>query len=272
MSEPAPRLSFGARLRLLRNKRYEDWWHIVFGGPLGVLIAAVVADIRWITPNLVTLVGFVMRLAGAGLLLVRAPWADYTALGLLELSLVLDITDGSLARYRKRPSALGAFLDKITDGASLATLGFVLGYRAWLDGHGPLYVLAGGFIGASYLLRCYMYWVVAYLERERGAGATVGPRAMRPFGELSFGERLRYYLAQSWRVLMFGEGDVYFWVGLAIILGRTADVVLLLAATMAFWLLAIGARRVRTVIALDRDADADAARTAAAARTGAAGS
>ena len=35
----AARMSFGARLRLLRNKRYEDWWHIVFGGPVGVFIA-----------------------------------------------------------------------------------------------------------------------------------------------------------------------------------------------------------------------------------------
>ena len=106
MNTPA-RPSFAARLRLLRSKRYEDWWHIVFGGPLGVLVAAVVADVRWITPNLVTLVGFVLRLTGAVLVAVRAPWADVTALVLLELSLVLDITDGSLARYRKQPSALG---------------------------------------------------------------------------------------------------------------------------------------------------------------------
>jgi phosphatidylglycerophosphate synthase len=257
MSDP-PRLSFAARLRLMRNKRYDDWWHIVFGGPLGTFIAAVVADIRWITPNLITLLGFVMRLVGSGLVVVRAPWADYTALGLLELSLVLDITDGSLARYRKRPSALGAFLDKITDGASLAALGFLLGYRAWLDGHGALHLLAGAFIGTAYLLRCYMYWVVAYLERERGAQATVGPRAQRPFGELSFGERLRYYLAQSWRIILFGEGDVYFWLGLALVLGRTADVVLLLATTMAVWLVLLGAGRIRTVMRLDRAARAAA--------------
>jgi phosphatidylglycerophosphate synthase len=247
-------MTFAARLRLLRNKRYEDWWHIVFGGPLGVLVAALVADVRWITPNLITLVGFVLRLVGASLLAVREPWADLTSLGLLQLSLVLDITDGSLARYRKRPSALGAFLDKITDGASLATLGFLLGYRAWLDGHGVLHLLAGAFIGASYLLRCYMYWVVAYLERDREAPATVGPRNQRPFGDLSFGERLRYYLAQSWRIVLFGEGDVYFWVALAILFGRVGDVVLLLAATMSFWLLVLGGRRVLAVMRLDREA------------------
>ena len=245
-------MTFAARLRLLRNKRYEDWWHIVFGGPLGVLVAAVVADVRWITPNLVTLVGFVLRLGGAALLVAREPWADVTAVVLLQVSLVLDITDGSLARYRKRPSALGAFLDKITDGVSLATLGFLLGYRAWLDGDGVLHLLAGAFIGTSYLLRCYMYWVVAYLERERDARPTVGPRSLRPFGDLTFGERLRYYAAQSWRIVLFGEGDVYFWVGVALLIGRVGDVVLLLAATMAFWLAMLAARRVLTVMRLDR--------------------
>lgn len=249
-------MTFGARLRLLRNKRYEDWWHIVFGGPLGVFIAALVADVRWITPNRVTLVGFVMRIAGAVMLVVREPWADWTALGLLQLSLVLDITDGSLARYRKQPSALGAFLDKITDGASLATLGFLLGYRAWLDGHGIFYVLAGAFIGTAYLLRCYMYWVVAYLERERAAQASVVATTVRPFGELSFGERLRYYAAQSWRIVMFGEGDVYFWVGLGIVLGRIDEALLLVAATMAVWTVLLAGRRVSSVLRLDRAAAA----------------
>ena len=257
MTAPA-RMPFAARLRLLRNKRYDDWWHIVFGGPWGVLIAAVIADVRWITPNLVTLVGFVMRLTGAGLLLVRAPWADVTALAMLEVSLVLDITDGSLARYRKQPSALGAFLDKVTDGASLATLGFLLGYRAWLDGHGALHLLAGAFIGTAYLLRCYMYWVVAYLQRDRGAPSTTGPGQVGAFGELSFGARMRYYVAQTWKIVMFGEGDVYFWVGLAIVLGRTADVVLLLASTMALWLVLIGAKRIGAVMRLDREARAKA--------------
>ncbi|HVV86787.1 MAG TPA: CDP-alcohol phosphatidyltransferase family protein [Kofleriaceae bacterium] len=249
-------LPFSTRLRLLRNKRYEDWWHIVFGGPLGVLVAASVAEVRWITPNLVTIVGFVLRLAGAGLVVVRAPWADVAALVLLELSLVLDITDGSLARYRKQPSALGAFLDKITDGASLAALGFALGVRAWLDGHGLVHVLAGAFLGTSYLLRCYMYWVVAYLERERAAPASVVATDVRPFGELSFGERLRYYLAQTWRIVMFGEGDVYFWVGLALLLQRPSDIVLPLAGAMAVWLLLLAVRRVGTVIRLDRAAAA----------------
>ena len=209
----------------------------------------------WVTPDLLTGIG----VAGAGVIFAGYALSDRSP-GWLWLAIVGfviqwfgDSLDGSLARYRKQPSALGALLDKITDGASLATLGFCLGYRAWLDGHGVLHLLAGAFIGAAYLLRCYMYWVVAYLERDRAAAATVGPLAMRPFGELSFAERLRYYLGQSWRIVLFGEGDVYFWVGLALVLGRVGDVVLLLAATMAFWLVVIGGKRIGAAIRLDRE-------------------
>ncbi len=250
------RMSFGARLRLLRNKRYEDWWHIVFGGPVGVFMAALVADVAWITPNRVTMLGFVVRIAGALLLLARDPWADVVALVLLQLNVALDIMDGSLARYRKRPSALGAFLDKVTDAFGLSTLGWMLGVRAYLDGHGPVYLAAGGMIGTAFLIRCYMYWVVAYLERERAAPATVGPDSIRPFGELNFGERMRYYVAQSWRILLFGEGDVYFWVGLALAFGKPHLVVLPLAATMTAGIVLIGVKRVSTVMRLDRDAQA----------------
>lgn len=245
-------MTFGARLRLLRNKRYEDWWHIVFGGPLGVLVAAVIADVRWITPNLITLVAFVLRLVGTGLLLVREPWADLAALVLLQVTLVLDITDGSLARYRKQATAFGAFLDKTTDAASITALGFVLGYRAWLDGGGVLHLLAGAFIATSFLLRRYMYWLVVYLEKERDASATEAPRGARFFGDLSFRERLHHYLSRSWRIILVSEGDIYFWVAVALVLGRVPEAVLALAAATAFWLVALGGKRVAAVVRLDR--------------------
>ncbi len=259
-------MRFSQRLRLLRNKRYEDWWHIVFGGPVGVFLGALVADVRWITANQVTLLATALRLAGAGLMLAQSRGADLAACALLQAGLALDITDGSIARYRKQPSALGAFLDKITDGLGLGTLGLCLGVRAYLDGHGVVAVAAGAFIGLSYLLRCYMYWVVAYLEKERALAAVTGASpapapsvaatTVRPFGELGLGERLRYYLAQSWRIVMVGEGDLYFWIGLALVLGRPGDAVLPLAGAMAVWLVILGGKRIATVMRLDRAAAA----------------
>ena len=99
-----------------------------------------------------------------------------------------------------------------------------------------------------------MFWLVAYLERDRDAPATAGPRVDRPFGELSFGERLRYYLAQTWRLVLFNEADVYFWAGLALLLGRPGDVVVPLGAAMVLWMLPLAGVRVRAVMRLDQAA------------------
>lgn len=245
-------LDFSARLRLLRNKRYEDWWHIVFGGPIGIFFAALIANIRWITPNQLTILAFLANLGAAAALLCRDFHYDLVAVAALQLAIVLDIMDGSLARYRKRPSAVGAFLDKIFDGIGLAVVCGVLGYRAYLETGEVLPLIAGLFIGSSYLARCYMYWVVAYIERDLEAGATVGPRSIRPFGELGFAERLVYYLRATWRIVMVGQGDVAFWVSLFLLLGRVEDLVVPLAGAYAFWLVAIFARRLNTAISLDR--------------------
>ncbi|MSP17742.1 MAG: CDP-alcohol phosphatidyltransferase family protein [Myxococcales bacterium] len=247
-----PGHGFRARLRRMRNKRYEDWWHIVFGGPIGTLACAMIANVKWITPNGLTWAAFAAKLLGAGLLVVRTRDADLLACVLLQLNIVLDIMDGSLARYRARPSASGAFLDKITDGLGLAFLGTMLGYRATLDGEGIGTLIAGAFIGMSYLARCYMYWVVAWLEaKQEGAVPTVAA-PVRGLGELGLRERLGYYLRSTWRIVMVGEGDVYFWIGLFLILGRVHQVVLPLAAAMGFWLVAMFVRRLRTVYAMDR--------------------
>ncbi|MCC6998945.1 MAG: CDP-alcohol phosphatidyltransferase family protein [Deltaproteobacteria bacterium] len=251
---------FGARLRRLRNKRYEDWWHIVFGGPIGVFLAALIAPIQWITPNGLTWAAFTCKLAGAGLLLADDFRADLAVVALLNLNIILDIMDGSLARYRKKPSATGAFLDKVTDGLGLLALGTCLGVRAHHEGAGVLTLVAGGFIGGSYLARCYMYWLVAFLEKDRGvAVATTGPSTIKPFGELGLGERLAYYVKSTWRVILVGEGDIYFWVSLFLLLGRVEWVVLPLGGAMAFWLVAYFGKRFATVVGMDRDAAAAAA-------------
>jgi len=70
-----------------------------------------------------------------------------------------------------------------------------------------------------------MYWLVAFLERDRNAPATTGPATIAKFGDLGFGARLAYYVRSSWRIALVGEGDIYFWVGLFVLLGRVEQIV-----------------------------------------------
>lgn len=59
------------------------------------------------------------------------------AFALLPLALVFDVLDGSVARWRRKQSPLGADLDSLADvvsfGVAPAALGFTLGLRSVLD-------------------------------------------------------------------------------------------------------------------------------------------
>jgi CDP-diacylglycerol---serine O-phosphatidyltransferase len=75
----------------------------------------------------------------------RAIWAS---LVLLPVALICDALDGSVARWRRRASPLGADLDSLADivsfGVAPATLGFALGLRGAWDGVALCYFVACG--------------------------------------------------------------------------------------------------------------------------------
>ncbi len=74
-----------------------------------------IAERVGLTPNQVTLISFGLGLVAAGFLAVGSrPWSVAGAL-LLQFCLVVDCVDGELARYRRRFSRFGAWLDATTD-------------------------------------------------------------------------------------------------------------------------------------------------------------
>jgi CDP-diacylglycerol--serine O-phosphatidyltransferase len=72
----------------------------------------------------------------------------WTALALLPLALVCDVLDGSVARWRRKHSPLGADLDSLADvvsfGVAPAVLGFALGLRGTWDAIVLVYFVACG--------------------------------------------------------------------------------------------------------------------------------
>src|SRR5579859_659443 len=72
----------------------------------------------------------------------------WIALALLPLALVCDVLDGSVARWRRKHSALGADLDSLADvvsfGVAPAVLGFALGMRGTWDAIVLVYFVACG--------------------------------------------------------------------------------------------------------------------------------
>ena len=226
-----------------RDKQYEDWWCIVIGGPIGNLLAAMVAPCRSFTADLATLLSGALRLAGAALLLDGSGDLDLLAAALLQLGSLLDVVDGALARLRG-PTHRGAFLDKAIDMICLAAVFGAAGWRAAGDARDSMLLLAGAFVAWSVLLRGYLLWVVRAQELVAGGPAAVRAAAA-PSASRTFWSR------PALRIFFVGESDLYFWLSLGLVARRVPVVLTALASALAVWLVVVGWHRYRASVRLD---------------------
>jgi phosphatidylglycerophosphate synthase len=118
-----------------------------------------------LTPDALTLIGFVITAAGA-VILSQQQWLLG---GLVVLAGgVFDLFDGTLARATGKVSRLGAFLDSVFDrwGEALVYLGIVIA-GSDLTGSGSLAVLAAFAMGSAFM--------VSYTRaKSEGLGFTAG--------------------------------------------------------------------------------------------------
>ncbi|MGE0869185.1 MAG: CDP-alcohol phosphatidyltransferase family protein [Kofleriaceae bacterium] len=220
----------------MRSKRNQDWWSIVCGGPLANLVGGALADVAWVTPNRVTWLAFVCKLAVVPLILIQDARADLVAVILMQANVVLDCLDGTLARYRRTPSVVGAYLDKVTDAIGLVALMSAFGWRVYRDTgdtYGAILCVAAVML---WLTRIYAYWVIAYFEKEAGVPKPeAAGEQRRDLGELSFRERLAYYVRSTYRILFFAEADAFFWISLAVLTGWLRPVAWIYGLGLLFW-------------------------------------
>ena len=78
----------------------------------------------------------------------KRPFWLWLALALLPVALICDVADGSIARWRRKHSPIGADLDSLADvvsfGVAPAVLGFTLGLRGGWDAVILLYFVGCG--------------------------------------------------------------------------------------------------------------------------------
>ncbi len=110
-------MSFAARKSKLRAtfKPREEWWSRVFATPVANVILLGIADWRFITPNRLTFLSFILVVLSAAMI-VQGGTSLLIAAGIvLQISYIIDCMDGQLARYRCTASNVGSFLDKWSD-------------------------------------------------------------------------------------------------------------------------------------------------------------
>lgn len=86
------------------------------------------------TPNQITLISFAVGLYSAYSFSRGDFWSIFLGAVLLQLSIIVDCVDGELARYTRKFSKLGAWLDAVTDRVKEYMVFLGLAYGAQLDG------------------------------------------------------------------------------------------------------------------------------------------
>jgi phosphatidylglycerophosphate synthase/alkylhydroperoxidase family enzyme len=117
------------RVRLRMANRANDGFFSVFFLRKFSKILTWVAVKVGATPNQVTLISFGIGLYSAYAFSQGTFWQIFLGAVLLQLSIIVDCVDGELARYTRKFSQLGAWLDAVTDRVKeyMVFLGLAIG-------------------------------------------------------------------------------------------------------------------------------------------------
>src|SRR5262245_149658 len=97
---PGSSASARDRLRRIRNWQSSEFYARLVMRPLTILVMLVVGDCRILTPNRVTTLANAAKLLGAALLVIDHREHAIGAAIWIQIGLLLDHLDGTLARYR----------------------------------------------------------------------------------------------------------------------------------------------------------------------------
>jgi hypothetical protein len=130
------------RLRLKLANRANDGFFSVFVLRRFSKILTWAAVKVGATPNQVTLASFAIGLYAAYLFAQGDTWSLIGGALLLQVSIIVDCVDGELARYTRKFSELGAWLDAITDRVKEYAVFLGLAYGAMVQNGQNLWLLA----------------------------------------------------------------------------------------------------------------------------------
>lgn len=253
-----------ARLRRIRNWQSSEFYARLVMRPLTIAVLWFAGDWRWLTPNRVTTMANAAKLLGAALLVVDHRAYGVPAAIVLQLGLLLDHLDGTLARYRGVTTTFGAFYDKVSDAMTWLAITGAVGWAAYKDSGDARLPIAAVASAYALLVLGYMKWIVAaeqqkldWLEarlhpaqRRLAAMVVEGPPSRTPR------QWAGWFVSSLLRVVMFEEVDLFFWIGLGIVIGRLDLLCWLLVVSQCVQLVIMVIKRALQAHALDTAAEA----------------
>lgn len=228
------------QIKLLAAKTKDDeWWSSFVTAPIALVINYFVVDIKWVTPNRITFLSFIVAIASAVLIVSGGTNNFLLAAFLIHISHVLDCMDGQMARYRQSFSRSGNFYDKATDQIQLALWFGSVGYAAYAQSQNALPVFLAMVGIAFYALRGYIKYVTIFIETSdddrylEKLSAHVSPldyNAKTGFGFLAF---LRWFVKEQKKILLFNEGVFVFMLSLGLIANQLLPLLWVFAISQA---------------------------------------
>ena len=247
------------RLWATKNKN-DEWWSSFVTSPLAIGFNYIVVDVKWLTPNRLTLFSFMTAIAAMSLIIVGGQREFYIAAALIHFSHILDCMDGQMARYRGVTSRHGGFFDKITDQVQVILWFGAVGYAAYVES-GHVFPVFLAFAGVGfYSVRGYIKYVAIftemcddkeYLEKAFQEVAVIESRSVDTAGPShSVAENLRWFIGEQRKLLSFDEGVFVFMLSVALILDALTPMLWIFAASQISYVLVRSMQRGRQ---LDRN-------------------
>jgi phosphatidylglycerophosphate synthase len=254
------------RLRRIRNWQSSEFYARLVMRPLAILVMLVVADWRWLTPNLVTSLGNLAKLTGAALLVLDHREYAVAAAIAIQVGLLLDHLDGTIARYRGCGTMFGAFYDKVSDAVTWLAITGAVGWAAYLESGDARLPLAAVASAYSLLALGYMKWIIvaeqkqadwldAMRMRDRGSRSRLAEAAAAPVSHAPPSRTARQWAvwlgSSLGRAFLFEEVDLFFWIGLGLVTGELTLLCWLLVVSQLVQLVIMIVKRARQARALD---------------------
>jgi len=205
-------------LRLkLANRANDGFFSVFFLRRVSKLLTRAAVKIG-ATPNQVTIGSFAIGLYAAFLFAQGDTWSLIAGAILLQVSIIVDCVDGELARYTRKFSELGAWLDAITDRVKEYAVFLGLAYGAFVQNGQNLWVLAAVLM-AIQTFRHLSDYNFSQVVKARAAeeipvpvdfmaewdGITAQMEALDPDDEHAFTKkRIRYWLG---KIVVFPIGE-----------------------------------------------------------------
>jgi|MudIll2142460700_1097286.scaffolds.fasta_scaffold01689_5 phosphatidylglycerophosphate synthase len=216
------------RLQRIRNFQSDDFYPALVIRPLTILVMLVMADWKFLTPNRLTTIANLVKLGAA--------WCIYEHLWvwsvvLLNLGILFDHLDGTVARYRRTFTKLGSFYDKASDMVTWWPIVIAVGWVAYQQTGEAYYLVLVTTSATAMNVRAYMKWLMqAESERLRWFEAREDPAAIvakrtapiiiKPPPARTPREWAKWFLSRASHIIWFEEMDLWMWLSIGIAIQR----------------------------------------------------